>query len=468
MKKFYLFLIAIAVSFGVKTQVPAYDLVLEVFFKNYKFDDSDPYLQLKFHKKKEGWFTAEEEYSNPGKYKNVQLFWSSRDKKFKKLSYSLVKTRTKRIIDSLRNHYFRSESEKEIDLYNYNRNVYFGYAGWDWDVIQDYANSENISDTTLESLGRAYSSYAQGYFFNQWGNTIQNNEPLRRKLKNEEPIDTMRRNKFVYYTEKCIASYKKLLERNPKYETMVGTIDLKYANEFLFAYSSLGMAGYPADAKKFIIPNIYNDSILSIARNYLSNVSNNGILITGGDNDTYPLWFLQQNENLRKDVLVINYNLLASSRYISWFNKQAYNHLFQTKPEFYNHPDFLVFYEIPDNLSAKQPSISAFLKEIQTTFKPHPSSFGDKMITYGSYSSRTIVKKIVADSASAVYGQSQKNKSISIELSSYIFLNDYILIDIFNTNFYTRQLHFTSQQICPFLDPYLIQQGSIYKVILEK
>jgi hypothetical protein len=46
------------------------------------------------------------------------------------------------------------------------------------------------------------------------------------------------------------------------------------------------------------------------ARNCLQNLAPNAVLFVYGDNDTYPLWYLQNVEGFRTDVRVINANLL--------------------------------------------------------------------------------------------------------------------------------------------------------------
>lgn len=51
------------------------------------------------------------------------------------------------------------------------------------------------------------------------------------------------------------------------------------------------------------------------AYNVLMSVEQNGILITYGEDDTYPIWILQELENVRKDVKVLNYDLLINSNY---------------------------------------------------------------------------------------------------------------------------------------------------------
>ena len=107
-------------------------------------------------------------------------------------------------------------------------------------------------------------------------------------------------------------------------------IGVLFVKDLLHKFMSAGVANYVAAGACFLaVPVImcnqeWDDhdrgkKVLArdLAIDYLESCAPNAILVTFGDNDTYPLWYAQEVEGRRRDIRVINSSLLGTDSYIN-------------------------------------------------------------------------------------------------------------------------------------------------------
>jgi len=109
--------------------------------------------------------------------------------------------------------------------------------------------------------------------------------------------------------------------------SLFGTDDVKVGGEvvaeprkrsWLYASPVLAMALVPLFTNWNTASRAGHTDTADFAHDLLNSVEPYGVLVVVGDNDTFPLWYAQQVEGVRKDVVIANTSLLNTD----WYTRQ--------------------------------------------------------------------------------------------------------------------------------------------------
>jgi hypothetical protein len=87
-------------------------------------------------------------------------------------------------------------------------------------------------------------------------------------------------------------------------------------------------------------------TVKEMAMNYLLELDTNAILVTHGDNDTFPLWYIQEVEGVRTDVRIMNTSLMG----MDWYIDQMQNKIYESEPIKFTIPRTQYFYGTNDQV----------------------------------------------------------------------------------------------------------------------
>ena len=449
-KKYLLFLACL--PFLARAQdhrLPQYPEVLHAFFSSYSFVQWDPTLGLQFAKKGDTWYVNIENLETE-KIIKEQLFWSKSGGKYLPLVDfgPPADDPGPDIVNRL---------SGWPSFYSYSRSPYYGYAGWNYDVIRIYGskNLNSLSDTLLDGMARAYSAYADQFLWQQFGGVLANDDTLKTQLKPGVMPSTKRLDSARYYIDKAIQVYALLAEKYPTYQTLVGSSGMKKYNEQVHGYVQMLLSNRKDLAKTYLQLSRPDQHYLQYAKNYLSWLPVNSILITSGDNDTYPLWYVQELENFRKDVTVINSNLLAFPPYIHYI---ARNNLvkFNTPSSVYLDSSFLyAIQKEGGNGLLEGQSIRDFIKEISAQVTANEEA--------PLYEAKWLKIELDVVMMEKFSGQKKLNKQMTIPLEDYISMDALMILDIVDQNFTKRPVYFTYPY--DLFTNYLQKEGLVYRLL---
>ena len=230
----------------------------------------------------------------------------------------------------------------------------------------------------------------------------------------------------------------------------------------------------------------------AMARKYLESCAPNAILFTIGDNDSFPLWYLQEIEGVRTDVRVVNTSLFQTAWYIDQMKRKAYTS--EPIPSQLTHRqyrdgsrDYTFYREINSQIAKDTLDIKTFMDFVGDDDPKRKMKFllqsqGDDPKDYPSYYVNsnyypTNSLKIPVNKEEVLKNGLVKSKDADkIEDNLYIkisknavYKNRLLMLDIIANNNWERPIYFSGGAFADedyiWLKDYLQLDGLCYKLV---
>lgn len=211
-----------------------------------------------------------------------------------------------------------------------------------------------------------------------------------------------------------------------------------------------------------------------LAKDYLESCAPNAILFTFGDNDTYPLWYAQEVEGIRKDVRVINFSLLGIDWYINQLRYKvnespAIDVLWNADQIEGSKRDYVLYRPKPGIPEDRYYDLYDVMKNYVGSDDPskmEDRGNGDALNTFPVRKFAVSVDKAAVLANKTVNASDSVVNEVRFELPKNALLkNDLAVLNIIAANKWNRPIYFTNPSVDLGFDQYLRRDGLSYRLV---
>ena len=211
------------------------------------------------------------------------------------------------------------------------------------------------------------------------------------------------------------------------------------------------------------------------ATDYLNSCAPNAILFTNGDNDTFPLWYVQEVENVRTDVRVVNLSLLNTEWYVDQLKRKYYDSdpiaISWTQDKYMlGRRDYIPFYD----RGIKEPVELKELVDFMGSDDPQAKARTNSGEEINYFPTKTV--KLTIDSAeviaNGVVPAKDADKIVKVMQwtldGNYLMKNDLMILNILANNHWKRPVYFATtvgSENYLNLEPYFQLEGLTYRIV---
>ena len=212
-----------------------------------------------------------------------------------------------------------------------------------------------------------------------------------------------------------------------------------------------------------------------LAIDYLESCEKNAIVISFGDNDTYPLWYAQEVQGIRRDVRVINSSLLGTDWYINQLryrvNESAPIDPVWTADQIEGANRDIVYYAPRPGIDPNQyMDLYTMMKDYAGSDDPGRMEQGRDGSLLNIYPSKKVsiaVDKDLVRKNGTVTAKDSVESELKFEIpKNVLFKNDAAILNIIAGNKWKRPIYFTSEGAGGLgFQAYIRQDGLTYRLV---